>query len=111
MDEEKHLDFGMALVALKRGECVARKGWNGEGMFLTLQPGSIVDGDNMRNTGAKDYYTGCECAIAAHIDMKTADDTYVVGWLASQTDMLAEDWVIVKRTPLKDQEHFKEMLR
>ena len=33
------MDFGMAIIALKRGECVARKGWNGKGMFLTLQPG------------------------------------------------------------------------
>lgn len=97
------MDFGMALVALKRGECVARKGWNGKGMFLTLQPGSAVDGDNMRNEGAKNFYTGAKCTIAPHIDMKAADNTYVVGWLASQTDMLAEDWEIVKPTPLKDQ--------
>ena len=96
MNEDKTgMTFGEALVALKRGECVARKGWNGKGMFLTLQPGSTVDGDTMRNTGAKDYYTGCKCNIAPHIDMKAADNTYVVGWLASQTDMLAEDWMVV----------------
>lgn len=34
--------------------------------------------------------------------MKSADETYVVGWLASQTDMLAEDWEIVKPTQFKD---------
>ena len=50
------MDFGMALIALKRGECVARKGWNGKGMFLTLQHGSEVNGNNMRNDGAKNYY-------------------------------------------------------
>ncbi len=33
--------------------------------------------------------------IGAHIDMLAADGSVVVGWLASQTDMLAEDWVIV----------------
>lgn len=97
------MDFGMALVALKRGECVARQGWNGKGMFLTLQQGSEVDGDSMRNEGAKNYYTGSKCKIAPHIDMKAADGTYVVGWLASQTDMLAEDWMIVHPIPLKDQ--------
>lgn len=93
------MDFGMALIALKRGECVARKGWNGKGMFLTLQAGSLVDGDNMRNEGAKSYYAGHLCNIAPHIDMKSADETYVVGWLASQTDMLAEDWEIVHPAP------------
>ena len=98
------MDFGMAIVALKRGECVARKGWNGKGMFLTLQPGSVVDGNNMRNDGAKDFYKDAQCTIAPHIDMKAADHTYVVGWLASQTDMLAEDWEIVTPVKFKDLE-------
>lgn len=89
------MDFGMALIALKRGEAVARSGWNGKGMFLTLQTGSEVNGNDMRNENAKNYYADCKCKIASHIDMKAADGTYVVGWLASQTDMLAEDWVIV----------------
>lgn len=101
------MDFGMALIALKRGESVARKGWNGEGMFLTLQNGSTVDGNNMRNEGAKNYYADCKCIIAPHIDMKASDGTYVVGWLASQTDMLAEDWEIVHPVPMKDEVHIK----
>ena len=92
------MDFGKAIEALKRGETVARRGWKGKGMFLTLQEGSTVDGDNMRNENAKKYYAGTQCNIAPHIDMKAADGTYVVGWLASQTDMLAEDWEIVKPT-------------
>ena len=101
------MDFGMAIIALKRGECVARKGWNGKGMFLILQNGSEVDGNNMRNEGAKKYYADCKCKIAPHIDMKAADGTYVVGWLASQTDMLSEDWEIVKPIPYKDEVHVR----
>jgi hypothetical protein len=101
------MDFGMAIVALKRGNCVARKGWNGKGMFLTLQEGSVVSGNNMRNEGAKKYYADCKCKIASHIDMKSADGTYVVGWLASQTDMLAEDWEIVEPTPMKEEIHLR----
>ncbi len=101
------MDFGMAIVALKRGERVARKGWNSKGMFLTLQNGSVVTGENMRNEGAKNYYKNCKVHIAPHIDMKSADGTYVVGWLASQTDMLAEDWEIVKPTPLCEEVHVK----
>ena len=97
------MDFGMAIIALKRGECVARKGWNGKGMFLTLQEGSEVEGELMRNKGAKDYFDGMKVKISPHIDMKAADDSYVVGWLASQTDMLAEDWEIVKPEPLANQ--------
>lgn len=102
------MDFRMALIALKRGECVARTGWNGRNMFLTLQLGSEVDGNNMHNKGAKNYYTDCKCKIAPHIDMKSADGTYVVGWLASQTDILAEDWEIVHPIPMKDEIYHKQ---
>lgn len=98
------MNFGKAIEALKRGETVARSGWNGKG-FLTLQEGSTVDGNNMRNEGAKKYYADVKCTIAPHIDMKSVDETYVVGWLASQTDMLAEDWEIVKPTPCKSNWH------
>lgn len=100
-------DFGMALEALKRGKAVARKGWNGKGMFLTLQNGSEVEGNNMRNEPAKKYYGDCKAKICPHIDMKAADGSYVVGWLASQTDMLAEDWDIIDPVPFVDEIHFR----
>lgn len=102
------MDFGMAIIALKRGEAVARKGWHG--MFLTLQNGSEVAGTNMRNDPAKNYYGNNNVKICPHIDMKSADGSYVVGWLASQADMLAEDWEVVKPTPLfkdEDEIHFR----
>lgn len=101
------MDFGMALVALKRGDAVARKGWNGKGMFLTLQSGSEVVGSCMRNEPARNYYEDSSVKICPHIDMKAADGSYVVGWLASQTDMLAEDWEVVKPTPFKDEQHIR----
>jgi len=88
--------FDWVIQQLKQGRKVQRRGWNGKGMFIMLQPGSIVDGSRMRNDTAKAYYTGKLCHIAPHIDMKAADDSYVVGWLASQTDMLAEDWQIAE---------------
>lgn len=100
-------DFGMALEALKRGKAVARKGWNGKGMFITLQNGSEVEGNNMRNEPAKKYYGDCKAKICPHIDMKAADGSYVVGWLASQTDMLAEDWDIIDPVPFVDEIHFR----
>lgn len=88
--------FDWAIQQLKAGRKVQRKGLNGKGMFITLQQGSTVDGELMRNAPAKEFYTGKKCNIAPHIDMKAADDTYVVGWLASQTDMLADDWQIAE---------------
>lgn len=91
--EKETFNFGKALELLKEGKKVCRSGWNGKGMFLTLQQGSIVKGNMMRNKPAKDFYGDGEVKICPHIDMKAADGSYVVGWLASQTDMLADDWM------------------
>ena len=87
------LTFGDALDLLKEGEKVARLGWNGKGMFLFLVPGSTFTVNRPPLLGI--YPEGTEVNYHAHIDMKTADGQ-VVPWLASQTDMLAEDWVIVQ---------------
>ncbi|MFP3609197.1 DUF2829 domain-containing protein [Paraburkholderia sp. SIMBA_050] len=75
--------FGDALIALKAGMRVARVGWNGKGLWLSLR---LVKGDVM------DCGTGGEFPEADWIGMKTADNKFVP-WLASQTDVLANDWV------------------
>lgn len=90
---ESSLDFGNALRALRRGEKVARKGWNGDSMFLFLVPGSVFQVNRPPLLGI--YPEGTEINYQPHIDMRTAQGT-VVPWLASQTDVLAEDWFIVK---------------
>ena len=89
------MNFGDALAALKRGERVARHGWNGKGMFLFLVPGSQFQVNRPPLLGI--YPEGTTINYHAHIDMKTAQDT-VVPWLASQTDVLAEDWALVEET-------------
>ena len=85
-------NFGTAIKALKGGMRVARDGWNGKGMFLFLVPGSTFKVNRAPLLGI--YPEGTEINYHAHVDMKTADDT-IVPWLASQTDILAEDWVIL----------------
>jgi hypothetical protein len=87
------MNFGQALEALKEGKKVAREGWNGKGMFLFLVPGSTFKVNRPPLLGI--YSEGTEINYHAHIDMKTADDK-VVPWLASQTDVLAEDWTIIE---------------
>lgn len=86
------MDFSTALVALKEGQLVARAGWNGKGMFVFLVPGSTFQVNRPPLLGI--YSAGATINYHAHIDMKTADGM-VVPWLASQTDLLAEDWGIV----------------
>ena len=89
---ENNLTFGEALVALKAGKKVSRAGWNGKGMFLFLVPGSTFKVSRAPLLGI--YPEGTEVNYCPHIDMKTADEK-VVPWLASQTDVLAEDWNIL----------------
>lgn len=85
--------FGVALAHVKAGGRAARKGWNGKGMFIFLVPGSTFKVNRAPLLGI--YPEGTEINYHAHIDMKTADGQ-VVPWLASQTDVLAEDWVSVE---------------
>lgn len=87
-------NFGLAIEELKSGKKVARAGWNGKGMWLILVPGSF---DVKFTDGSVYNKAGLESGtINQHIDMKTATGEMQPGWLASQTDMLAEDWVLVE---------------
>ena len=87
------MDFGAALQALKNGQKVAREGWNGKGMFLFLVPGSVFQVNRAPLLGI--YPEGTEINYRPHIDMKTVDGE-IVPWVASQTDVLAEDWCVVE---------------
>jgi hypothetical protein len=91
------MTFGLAIEALKRGQKVARAGWNGKGMWLAIQTGSTITPEQARGGAAKGRADegATEITILPHIDIRAADGSVVVGWLASQTDMLAEDWQIV----------------
>ena len=90
--EEASADFGAALRALKQGQRVARAGWNGKGMWLFIIQGSN-DIAMLHGYGFGEYMG--EPTFSNAVFMKTADNK-LVPWLASQTDMLAEDWVIVE---------------
>ena len=96
--ETSGMPFGLAIEALKKGLRVARAGWNGKGMWLALQPGSVISPEQARGGAAKGRADegATSIAILPHIDMCAADGAVVIGWLASQTDMLADDWQIVE---------------
>lgn len=101
VSDSSGLDFGEALRALKAGERVARAGWNGKDMWLALS--GPLEG---RRIPAASFWSPRNAEYAAQtidgsanvlpcITMKTADGSILMGWLASQTDMLAEDWVVL----------------
>lgn len=97
------MTFGLALDSIKRGAKVARTGWNGKNMWLALsgsttQPRNIAH-ENFWSKNASEWArteNGGGAEVLPCILMKTADSRILMGWLASQTDMLAEDWLIVE---------------
>lgn len=101
------MNFGQALEALKAGSRVARVGWNGKGMWLSLScnPGGAAAGGSReiafenfwsRNNSEYARQNGGSAVVLPCITMKTATGEILMGWLASQTDMLAEDWEILE---------------
>lgn len=90
------MDFSEALILLRNGTLIQREGWNGKGMFLYYVDGSqfVVNRPPLNNI----FPEGTVIDYHPHIDMKTAspEGTQCVPWLASQTDILAKDWQIVK---------------
>jgi len=110
------MDFGIALKALKEGKRVSREGWNGKGMFIFMRPADelhidfVVDKVKSLPQSVKDYYhqdrideKGNQLILGenevvkftSYICMKAFDGSIVNGWLASQTDILSEDWTIL----------------
>ncbi len=93
-DSMRPTNFEWALACLKSGQRVARTGWNGKGMFLFLVPGSTFQVNRLPLLGI--YPEGTTINYQPHIDMRTANGT-IVPWLASQSDLLAEDWETVEQ--------------
>ena len=96
------MNFGKAIEALKQGKRVARKGWNGKGMFLWLKPAAVVKAEWCKDPMLKELAekNGGEIPALGTICMFTHDSTgrqaILTGWLASQSDMLLEDWEVVE---------------
>jgi len=95
---EETMDFGEALRALKEGKRVARQGWNGKGMWLAYSPGcKSLSADKFWAGPNRDYANQMDghADVLPCITMKTATGEILMGWLASQSDMLSSDWQIV----------------
>lgn len=85
------MNFGQAIEALKEGKKVARKGWNGKGQFVYLITGEQLQRGLQYGYGE---YEG-EPTIVDVLAIKTTSNHIQIGWLASQADMLSNDWEIV----------------
>lgn len=91
------MTFGMALEAMKQGKKVSRKGWNGKGMYLWLLQATEVKKEWCHDDRLIEAMGDRETLpCLGTIRMFTATKEVLTGWLASQTDMLSEDWCIVE---------------
>lgn len=85
------MPFGMAMEAIKQGLRVARKGWNGAGMFVYYVPAASYPA---QSKAAKEYFgDGAMVPYRAYMALRTADGS-VAAWAPSGSDALADDWYI-----------------
>lgn len=91
------MSFGHALFAMEQGARVCRQGWNGKGMWICIGQGGLTDARNFWNEHTKAFAeaNGGSAEVLPYLIMKTADNKILMGWLASQSDMLAHDWMVL----------------
>ena len=80
---EDPVDFSVALKVVKAGKRIQRSGWNGKGMWVQYHPAQNLC-----------QYDGTMISVREYLMMRTAQGDYVP-WLASQTDILATDWMVL----------------
>jgi hypothetical protein len=87
--------FGLALAMLKEGRRVYRMGWNGKGMWLVIAYQTANEFKKEKPIKFNKQYEDMDVLYLENfIAMKTVDGK-LVPWLASQTDILAEDWCMI----------------
>lgn len=103
MEKSKTFNYGKAIELLKQGKLVARENWNGKNMFVFMRPADklsesfIVETVKSLPAAYKEWVKNHpsesgEVSFSSYLCLKTPNGTVVNGWIASQTDMLSEDW-------------------
>lgn len=107
------MKFGEAIEQARNGHRIAREGWNGKNMYVYMTQGRMIPAEEWVVRVPAHALTEMEkisgtVFIGPHLDMMSAQGVRIIGWLASQTDMLADDWYVVeqrdKSTPAEDAE-------
>ena len=87
------MNFGEVLEELRKGKRACREGWNGKNMWIYIERGKTIPFDLLREPQRS--WLGSDMKVKDHFNLKNAQGDIVVGWLASQEDMLADDWGVV----------------
>lgn len=92
------ISFSKAMDAARMGARIARAGWNGKDMWACMGEGSpSLPASSFWNRHTRKFAedNGGSAEVLPYMILKTADNKIVMGWLASQTDMFADDWVVL----------------
>ena len=94
------MKFGDAIEKAYAGKKIARHGWNGKGMYVYLTEGRLIHIYTWEERMPSQELTEAErkrghVIVNPHLDMMNAQGERIIGWSASQTDMLAVDWYVV----------------
>ena len=92
--------FGEAIEKAYEGKRIARHGWNGKGMYVYLTEGRTIPFEDWVERSPSQVLTNTErkrghVIVKPHLDMMNAQGERIIGWVASQTDMLALDWYVI----------------
>ena len=93
--------FGEALQLAHIGKKIARRGWNGKNMYVYIKPGRLILLEKWQAMMPSEEPTEEEkkkgyVVVLPHLDMMNAQGERIIGWSATQSDMLADDWYVVK---------------
>jgi len=88
------LDFSTALYEVKGGAKIARQGWNGKGLWVALSPGFKVGAERIFSEPIKRAVGDDLGVFRPYLMMRSVDGEFVP-WIASQSDLLADDWEVV----------------
>mgnify|MGYP000284729862 CR=1 FL=1 len=99
----EQFEIGRAIEEMRNGKKVRRAGWNGKGMFIVLMPelnlpphSSQEPGAKVNDRTAKHIGENTPLESQPYLAMWTAQGKWQPGWLASQSDLLANDWEIAE---------------
>ena len=92
--------FGEVIEHARHGKKIARHGWNGKGMYVYMTKGRLVPTDEWVAGMPSQELTNAEkkkgyVVVNPHLDMMNAQGERIIGWSATQTDMLIDDWYVV----------------
>lgn len=97
------MNFGQALEVSKSGKKLARSGWNGKGQFVVMMPALYLPPHNTQEPGVKvNDRTAKHIGVDTPLDSQpyfalfNAQGKWQPGWLPSQGDLFAEDWIEVE---------------